>query len=94
MSIDVFNNWRIYFANGPHLYRFLDKHLATLTTLLANVYRDRKRKSAPYLVRDFSLFQERPTKTKVTDPEIMFNRILVLNRLMGGEVRDMRKNDS
>lgn len=65
-------------------------HLARITATLANAFRDTSKRSNPYKTEDFTVFK--PVTRKPTG-EALFNQLLFINRLFGGQVTDHRQRD-
>lgn len=89
MSAYEFVLWREYLSYGTFFERLFDKHLSRLTALLANVYRDRSKRSFPYRLDEFYLLAQK--RSSSPSPERLLQKLIFINRMMGGTFIDKRK---
>jgi hypothetical protein len=68
--------------------RFLDIHMATITSILVNTNRDYKKHPEPFSPDDFVLFRdkkEKPSQSREQTLDEQLNAIRLLNAAMGGK---------
>jgi hypothetical protein len=64
MSSAEITKWMAFYSVSPFGDTRADFRIAQLTSLFANVHRDRNEKKTPYDPIDFMPYSERPEKTK------------------------------
>jgi hypothetical protein len=64
----------------------LDYRAALICSIIAEVNRDRKKRSKPYTAKDFMPERRAKKKQHISDTQ-MLNRAQVITKMLGGEVK-------
>jgi hypothetical protein len=96
MSATEMLYWRAYYELEPFGPPAEDWRLATVSSLLAETNRDRKRRPKPYTQHDFLLTDLEKKelddgKTKATTPEGMLALARILSKSVGGKLKRKKR---
>ena len=84
ISSREFAEWQAFLRVEPHGGERLDVWMASMMALLANLYRDPKKKRKPYTLRDFMPKWWKPPRTKRNWRDLKAV-VEMLNAAFGGE---------